>query len=220
MAGPAPKTKDWSARENVHKPKGLHLIVSGLVQVTSTNKEPRLKESSERDPKHLGLALTIEDTGGPGPDVMCWKAAFFHKEVKANQYDSVTIRWDVSAIAQIPVLDDRECAQKAAAMTAALNAKYAKAPNKAAPKSAPPKQAAAKTAAPKKAKKAAAKKAAPKKGRKKAPPQKTVAARAVRAVGGWAKGVKKALKSVVKSSPKRPAKKAKKKAGRRKAKKR
>jgi hypothetical protein len=196
MAGPAPKTKDWSARENVHKPKGLHLIVSGLVQVTSTNKEPRLKESSERDPKHLGLALTIEDTGGPGPDVMCWKAAFFHKEVTANQYNSVTIRWDVGAIAQIPVLDDRECAQKAAAMTAALNAKYAKAPKKTAAKKAAPKK-----AAPKKAKKAAPKKA--KKAGKKA-----VTARAVKAVGGWAKGVKKALTSVM-GTKKKSAKKAK-----------
>ena len=31
MAGPAPKTKDWSALENAHKPKGLHVIVNGLV---------------------------------------------------------------------------------------------------------------------------------------------------------------------------------------------
>ena len=209
MAGPAPKTRNWLARENRHRPKGLHLIVNGLVQVTNTNKQPCLTESSERDPQHLGLTLTIEDSGGPGLDVVCWKEAFFHKEVKANQYNSVTIRWDVSALAQVPVVDDRESAQQATAMMAEVNAKYGKAPKKpakrAAPKAAPKK---AKKAVPKKAKKAA------KKGAKKA-----VASRAVRAVGGWAKGVKKALRRVM-GAKKKPAKKAAKKAGKRKGTKR
>ena len=30
---PGPKTKNWSALENEHKPSGLHIIVSGLVEV-------------------------------------------------------------------------------------------------------------------------------------------------------------------------------------------
>jgi hypothetical protein len=206
MAGPAPKTRNWLARENRHRPKGLHLIVNGLVQVPNTNKQPCLTESSERDPKHLGLALTIEDTGGPGVDVMCWKEAFFHKEVRANQYNSVTIRWDVSAIAQVPVLDDAESAQHATAMMAEVNAKYGKPPKKPAAKGAAPK------AASKKAKKA--KKVVPKKAKKPAKKgaKKAVASRAVRAVGGWAKGVKKALRSVMgakKKSAKKSAKKAK-----------
>ena len=220
MAGPAPQTRNWTALENKHKPKGLHLLVCGEVEVTNTNKRPRLHESAERNPKHLGLDLTIEDTSEPGLAVKCWMPVSFHKEVKADQYDSVTIRWDVRAIAEIPVVNDREHDAKVAAQMAEVNAKHAKAPKKAAPKSAPPKPAPAKKAAPKKAAPKKAKKAAPKKARKKAAPNKTVAARAVRAVGGWARGVKKALKSVVKSSPKRHAKKAKKKAGRRKAKKR
>ena len=202
MAGPAPKTRDWFALENAHKPKGLHVIVGGLVQVTNTNQEPVLTESAERDPQHLGLTLTIETGGGLGLAVQCWKQAHFHKEVKANQFNTVVIRWDVSEIARTPVVDDRERAQHMVQATQALNAKYAKAPKAA------PKKAAAKKAAPKKAKKAA-----PKKTKKKAAAKKAVTARAVKAVGGWAKGVKKALKRVMKTGKKKPAKKAAAKTG-------
>jgi len=60
MAGPAPKTKNWIARENAHKPKGWHIIVSGQVELTNANLAPRLTESAERNPKHLGLTLSIE----------------------------------------------------------------------------------------------------------------------------------------------------------------
>jgi hypothetical protein len=214
MAGPAPKTRNWSAHENAHKPKGLHVTVTGQVEVTSTSKQPILTESAERDPKHLGLTLTIKDSGGPGDDVVCWKLARFHKEVKAIEYDTVVIRWDVSEIARTPVVDDRERAAHAAEAMKAVNAKHGKAPKrpgkpkpaaaeKAAPKKAAAKKASPKKAAPKKAKKAASKKKA------KAAPKKAVAARVVRAVGGWAKGAKKALKRAL--APKKKAKKAKKK---------
>jgi hypothetical protein len=211
MTGPAPRTRNWTALENKHKPKGLHLLVYGEVEVTNSNKQPRLRESPERNPKHLGLHLTIEDVGKPGLDVKCWKPASFHKEVTADQYDSVTIRWDVSAIAEVPVVNDREHHAKLAAQVAEVNAKHAKAPKKAAPKSPTPKQAGAKKAAPKQAKKAPSKQA-----RKKAAPKKAVTARAVRAVGGWARGVKKALTSVMTSTKKKPVKKV----GKRKGKKR
>ena len=63
MAGPAPKTRDWRALENAHKPKGWHVLVSGQVQVGATNMEPRLTETPERNPKNLGLKLTIEKAG-------------------------------------------------------------------------------------------------------------------------------------------------------------
>ena len=33
MAGPAPKTEKWTARENKHKPEGLHLLVNGNVEM-------------------------------------------------------------------------------------------------------------------------------------------------------------------------------------------
>ncbi len=158
MAGPAPKTRNWTARENAHKPKGLHVIVIGHVEVNSTDLEPHLKELSERDPKRLGLALTIGKTGGPGVDVKVWKLARFHKEVKANEYDSVTVRWDVTSIAQFPVIDDTEHHQHLREQAKALNAKYA---GKRGPKGAA--KPAAKKSAPKKAKKAAKKAPAAKK---------------------------------------------------------
>jgi hypothetical protein len=192
MAGPAPKTRDWAARENVHKPKGLHMIVSGLVQVTNANKEPDLAESAERNPRTLGLDLTIKDTGKPGTAVVCWKQAQFHKEVRANEYDSVTVRWEGSQIAQVPVVDDREHSQLQDKMMQAVNLKYGSVP--------------AKKAAPKKA---AAKKAASENVVEKvADTVGTVA----KAVGGWAKGAKKTLKKVLKSATgKKAAKKSVKK---------
>lgn len=176
MAGPAPKTRDWQAIENAHKPKGLHILVYGLVEVNAANMEPRLTETAERNPRNLGLNLTIEKSGA-GPDVKCSKAAHFHKEVKANQYDNVVIRWDVSQIANIRVVDDRELAQHAAAATTTLNRKYAGKVKSTKPA----------------AKKAASKKPAPKKAAKKKAPK---------SVGGWAKSkkAKKAPKKAAKKS--------------------
>lgn len=184
MAGPAPKTRNWQAIENVHKPKGLHVLVYGLVEVNAANMEPRLTETAERNPRNLGLNLTIEKSGA-GPDVKCSKAAHFHKEVKANQYDNVVIRWDVSQIANIPVVDDREYAQHAAAAMTTLNHKYAgkvKSTKPAATKPAP-------------------KKAAPKKAAQKKTPK---------SVGGWAKSkkAKKAPKKAPRKAPKKAAKRS------------
>lgn len=177
MAGPAPKTRNWRALENAHKPKGRHVLVFGEVEVSATNKEPVLTETPERDPKNLGLNLTIRESG-KGAQVMCWKAAHFHKEVKAGEFDRVIVRWDVGQIANVPIHDDREHAANAAAATKALNARYAG------------KGTAAKPAAKKPAaKKAAAKKAAPKK------------SAAKKKAGGSAKSKKK-------TAPKKAAKKS------------
>jgi hypothetical protein len=204
MAGPAPKTKEWIARENKHKPKGLHVIVGGLVEVNDADKTPVLKEGGVAIEQVLPLELTIVACKDPAIKVKVWKAASFHKEVTANQYEKVVVSWDGKQIAAFPVIDDTQHARQAAAATQALNATHQKAPKKAA----------AKKAAPKKAKKAA-----PKKTKKKAAGKKAVTARAVKAVGGWAKGVKKALKRAMKSGKKKPAKKAAKKAAKRKGKK-
>lgn len=206
MAGPAPKTKDWSALENAHKPKGLHVIVNGLVEVNDADKTPVLKEGGVAIEQVLPLELTIVACKDPAIKVKVWKAALFHKEVTANQYEKVVVSWDGKQIAAFPVVDDSQHARHAAAATKALNAKHQKAPKKAAAKKAAPKK-----AAPKKAKKTA-----PKKARKAA--KKAVTARAVKAVGGWAKGVKKALRSVM-GTKKKSAKKAKKSAKKTKAKK-
>jgi len=198
MAGPAPKTRDWTARENKHKPKGLHVIVGGLVEVNDADKTPVLKEGGVAIEQVLPLELTIVACKDPAIKVKVWKAAAFHKEVTANQYEKVVVSWDGKQIAAFPVIDDT---QHAAAMD-----KQTKAQNAVAPKAKPAaKKPAAKKAAPKKAKKAAPKKAAKK---AKKPAKKAVTSRAVKAVGGWAKGVKKALRNVI-GTKKKSAKKAK-----------
>jgi outer membrane biosynthesis protein TonB len=208
----------------------LVLIVHGQVEVASTNKRVHLTEKPERDPQHLGLHLTISDGKEPGHDTKCWALAAFEREVKKDEFNTVVIRWGFDEIARTPVVDDSEHHKALTAKTAALNAKHAKAPKKAPSKPAAPKPATPKPAAPTAAvptpavpKKAAAKKAAPKKAKKAAPkkakkakrktaPKKGVAARAVKAVGGWAKGAKKALNRVIGTKKKKSARKVAKKA--------
>ena len=184
----APKTRNWSARENVHKPKGFHLLVCGGVEVTSLNKVPQLAKTDSRDPKVLGLALTVvTDPDEPTGDAMVWRSADYHEVVTPDQYTSVAIRWEGDVIERITVIDDREHGAALKKQSDAHNAAAAKTiklkPAKPAPKKAAATTATAKTAAPKKA----AKKKAPK------------------AVGGWAK---KAKKQTAKKTAKKSAKKS------------
>jgi hypothetical protein len=204
MAGPAPKTRGWHARENAHKPKGYHVIAAGLVQVSALNMEPRLTEEPERNPKNLGLKLTIETVPGEGAQVVVWKAVHFHKEVKKDQFDHVIVRWNVDQIANVPIIDDTEHAAEGAAAMTALNAKYAGKGTPAKPAKPAGKKPAAQPAAPKPApkkaapKKVAAKKAAPKKASaKKAAPKKKSAAKK-KAAGYKTKKAKKAPKKAAK----------------------
>src|SRR6266700_3726344 len=120
MAGPAPKTRNWRARENEHEPSGLHIIVSGEVEVSATNKHPQLAEAAHVG-KVLPLDLTITESG-VGAELVVWMAARFHKEVGADEFDHVDIRWDGKVIATAPVIDDSE--------HHALASKLAKAPAK------------------------------------------------------------------------------------------
>jgi hypothetical protein len=201
MAGPAPKTRAWFALENAHKPKGLHVIVTGEVQVSATNKAAVLTEAKSAGDL-LTLDLAIKDEGHPGAQVQVWKPAFFHKEVTANQYNSVTVRWDGKPVATFPVLDDRECGAMKDKQTKAENAAAAKS------KKAPPKGPAPKPAPKKPApKKPAPKKPAPKKPAPKKAKKASAMSRAAKKVGGWAKGAKKALKTLTKKAPKKAKKK-------------
>lgn len=189
MAGPAPKTRMWSARENAHKPKGFHLITTGLVEVSDADKRPVLTKGSGGAAKVLALDLAVKACGDPAIKVPVWKHAYLHEEVSAGQYQRASIRWDGKEITNVEVIDDREQSQMLAKTTSAQNAKFAK--------TAPAKPKPAKKAA----KKVAKKKKAPK------------------SVGGWAKNAKKSAKKPVKkaakkSATKKTAKKAKKKGGR------
>ena len=168
MAGPAPKTKDWTARENKHKPKGLHVIVSGLVEVSDTNKTPVLKEGGVAIEHVLPLTLTIEACSDPAIQVKVWKSTSFHKEVTANQYDRVVVSWDGKQIAAFPVIDDREHTALMSKQTAAQNsvAKVKTVKSKAAKKSTPKKTAKKKKAVGGAAKGKKAKKSAKKSAKK------------------------------------------------------
>lgn len=195
----APKTRNWSARENVHKPEGFHLLVCGGVEVTSLNKVPQLAKTDSRDPKVLGLALTIvTDPDEPTGDAMVWRSADYHEVVTPDQYTSVAIRWEGDVIERIAVIDDREHGAALKKQSDVHNAAAAKTiklkPAKPAPKKAAAKTAAAKTAAP-----------------KKAAPKKAAKTKAPKAVGGWAKAKKKSAKKTAKKAVKKSAKKTAKK---------
>ena len=184
MTGPAPKTQKWTARENKQDDQ-LVLVVGGQVEVTGTYRVPKLAEGGPLgDPHTLNLELTIVDSGNAGAEVVVWMPASFQKEVTADEYHDVVVRWDDEKIAQFAVLDDAE--------RAALMDKQAKAQNTVA-KVAEKKPAAKKAV--KKAK-AAPKKAAPKKAAKKAAGKKAAK-----------KTAKKAAKKTAKKTAKKVAKK-------------
>ena len=130
MPGRAPKTDKWTARENNQKKSGIRLIVSGLVQVTNTNKTPDVTEAIApgRKTKTLILDLSIETESGPGNDVLVWKGASYDKKVTTNQYAGVNIHGDGKSIATCKVLDDGEHHQHLVKLTQAANAKFAKKP--------------------------------------------------------------------------------------------
>ena len=173
MAGPAPKTRMWSARENAHKPKGFHLITTGLVEVSDADKVPVLTKGSGGAAKVLALDLAVKACKDPAIKVPVWKHAYLHEDVGAGQYARVSIRWDGKEIANVEVIDDREQSGALAVMTKAANAKHAtKPPAKPKPKPKPAKKASKPKKGPKKPakkakKSAAAKTAAPKKAKKK-----------------------------------------------------
>jgi len=210
---PRPKTKDWKALENEHQPSGLHVIVTGLIEL-EPDQRPVLTERTGR-PGGLELELTTEPSNEPDFAGKVWKSATFHKEVEENQYNSVRVMWGDAIVADFPVLDDSEHAQLMAKRTTALNkaagAKQKKSTAKNvvekavdAVKDVVGKVADAVTGAAKKRSKAAKK-------AKKAKQAKSAKKKAPKAVGGWAKPrTKKAAKKAPKAKAKKAAKKAKK----------
>ena len=68
---------------------------------------------------------TVGDSADPDFKGKVWKQALFHKEVSANQYNSVRVRWQDFIAANFPIHDDREHAANAAGAMKALNAQHA-----------------------------------------------------------------------------------------------
>lgn len=219
---PSPKTKDWRALENAHKPAGLHVIVSGLVELAN-NQGPVLTERTGRAGQ-LELELTVGSSNDPDFDGKVWKAASFHKEVEADEYNSVRVMSGDRIVADFPVLDDREHAQLLTKQTAALNTrmgatKKASTAEKVVKKAVDAvKEAVGKVA---KAVTGGAKKRKAVKKAKAAKKTKAAKKKAPKSVGGWAKPRgKKAVKKAARAKTKKAAKKTGKKAKKTKAKKR
>lgn len=207
MAGPAPKTRGWTARENKHKPKGLHVIVCGQVEVSATNKMPLLSEGAHVG-KTLPLDLMITEQG-VGEEVIVWKEASFHKDVSANEFDKVDIRWDGQTIASCPVIDDKEQAQHFADEMGKANETCKSLP---APEASPDlvkRRAAAEEATKKRDAAVAAEKAAAAKypkvktGGAKKSAKKAATKKKPKAVGGWAKAKKSPKKAAKKTAKRR-----------------
>lgn len=118
-----PKNERWSALENKHHEQTVMLLVSGVVQVGSTNMEPRLTEASGGLNAALILDLTIETADHPGTDVLVWKQAKFSRRVRDNEYREVRIRWAGTPIARCRVLDDDQAHAQIALHTQAANEK-------------------------------------------------------------------------------------------------
>jgi hypothetical protein len=142
MAGAAPKTDKWTARENTQK-TDIVLIVSGLVQVSNTNEDPVLTEG-EGAGKTLVVDLAVKTGSDPGLAVQVWKRATLSKDVSADHYDKVEIRWDGKAIATCDVKSDDEHHTHLETLTEAANKAHAKdkppAPPKPKPRPAPKKR--------------------------------------------------------------------------------
>jgi hypothetical protein len=164
MEGRAPRTNKWTAREDKQH-EGVVLLVDGLVEIYASQ-EPRLAEPDTvaRPPGTLVIDLTLEDDDSSGNDVLAWKPVHFHKDVQANQYADVTIRWDGKPIAsaQLPDAGAKKVAKKEVTRKKVAKKKVAK--KKVAKKKVAKKNVAKKKVAKKKvAKKKAAKKTAAKK---------------------------------------------------------
>ena len=161
-------TRPWTVR--THAPVSPEATrPASIIPIT---KQPKtVPITVARPPKTLVLDLTVESSGDPGSDVPVWKPAHFHKDVQANQFADVSIRWEGKPIASANILDDSEYDQHLTRMTRAANIEHAPArgPRKKAP--------AKKKAANKKtvAKKVARKKVARKKVAKKKVAKKRVA---------------------------------------------
>jgi type IV secretory pathway VirB2 component (pilin) len=122
-AAKPPKTDHWSALENEHQGSTIMLLVSGLVEVGNTNKEPHLDEVAEGPGRTLILDLTIETADHEGTDIVVWKPANFSKRTEDNEYRDVHIRWDGKVIGRCKVIDDDQAHARLTLQTDAANLK-------------------------------------------------------------------------------------------------
>jgi hypothetical protein len=116
MAG-APNTKNWKANELpdfIGRKYQIH--VSGDVQVTATNRTPKLSYHTPQgiNPRILLLDLRIVKTGAIGGHIVFYKSVQFTKATTGDQYDEVDILYRGKIIQRIKVGHPKTLAARAA----------------------------------------------------------------------------------------------------------
>lgn len=116
MAG-APNTRNWKANELpdfIGRKYQVH--VSGDVQVTATNRTPKLSYRVPQgfNPRILMLNLTIVSSGGFGGQIVFYKSVQFTKATTGDQYDEVDILYRGKSIQRIKVGHPKTLATRAA----------------------------------------------------------------------------------------------------------
>jgi hypothetical protein len=116
MAG-APNTRNWKANELpdfIGRRYQIH--VSGDVQVTATNRTPKLSYRNPQgiNPRILMLNLTIVSSGGFGGQIVFYKSVQYAKTTSGNQYDEVDILYRGKVIQRIKVGHPKTLAKRTA----------------------------------------------------------------------------------------------------------
>jgi hypothetical protein len=105
MAG-APNTRNWQANEMPDLlGRTYRLFVSGQVQVTATNRVPKLSVHKPQgiNPRILLLDLKIVSSGGFGGQIVFYRGVEFIKATSGNQYNEVDILYRGRIIKRIRV---------------------------------------------------------------------------------------------------------------------
>ena len=116
MAG-APNTRNWKANELPNFiGRNYNVHVTGDVQVTATNKTPKLSFRVPQgfNPRILLLNLTIVTRGGFGGQIVFYKSVQYMKATSGDQYDEVDILFRGKIIKRIKVGHPKTLAKRTA----------------------------------------------------------------------------------------------------------
>jgi hypothetical protein len=101
-----PNSRKWSVWEDREPPNPpITLHVAGEVETPATNIVPRLTRRAPQgiNPKILMLDLSLEDTGGPGEQVVSYLPVKYEEEVELGQHSQVQIMWEEDEIKLLDV---------------------------------------------------------------------------------------------------------------------
>lgn len=116
MAG-APNTRNWKANELPNLAgRNYKIYVSGDVEVTATNRTPKLSDRAPQgfNPRILLLNLKIVSSGGFGGQIVFYKSVQYMKATSGDQYDEVDILFRGKIIKRIKVGHPKTLAKRSA----------------------------------------------------------------------------------------------------------